>query len=176
VLAIAFTGGPGFGKSTTLTALRARGYPCVQESARAIIQDRVGRGLPKRPTPREFAEQILALDQAQYRHIRASPGLVFFDRCIVDALGMCDEAGLLSTVGLRQVLEDYPFHSIVFVFPPWKDIFTTDLERDQTFEEAVAIDDAVRRWYRRCGFELLDVPPADVDARCSFILDQLRGL
>jgi predicted ATPase len=175
MLAIAFTGGPGFGKSTTLAALGARGYKCVPESARTVIQERVSRGLMKRPPAREFAEQILVLDQAQYRRARESLGLVFFDRGVVDALGMCEEAGLSSLVGFPQVLEEYPFHRTAFIFPPWKDIYTVDAERDQTFEEAVAVDDAVRKWYQRCGFDLMDVPQADVDARCNFILAQLPG-
>lgn len=176
MLAIAFTGGPGFGKSTTLAALGARGFKCVPESARAIIHERMSRGLMKRPPAREFAEQIFVLDQAQYLHVRESQGPVFFDRGLIDALGMCDEAGLSSLVGLPQVLEEYPLHHTAFIFPPWKDIYTMDAERDQTFEEAVAVDDAVRRWYRRCGFDLMDVPRVRVDARCNFILAQLSTL
>lgn len=89
MLAIAFTGGPGFGKSTTLAALEARGYQCVPESARAIIQERMRIGLPRRPAAREFAKQILRRDQAQYRGVQRSKGPVFFDRGVVDALGMC---------------------------------------------------------------------------------------
>lgn len=170
MLAIAFTGGPGFGKTTTLAALAARGYQCVPESARAIIQERVRNGLAKRPAAADFARQILALDQSQYRRVRELDGLVFFDRGIVDGLGMCHEAGVTDPLGVRQVLEEYAFHRTAFVFPPWKDIFAKDAERDQSFEEAVAVDGGVRRWYRRCGFDLVDVPPAAVDVRCNFIL------
>lgn len=173
MLAIAFTGGPGFGKTTTLCALETRGYKCVPESARAIIKERMRMSLPKRPPAREFAEQILRLDQVQYRRARETPGPVFFDRGVIDALGSCDELGLSSVAGLPDMLKDYPFHSFAFVFPPWREIYTTDDERDQTFEEAVAVDEAVRRWYRRCGFELIDVPCVDVQARCDFILARL---
>lgn len=173
MLAIAFTGGPGFGKTTTLAALATRGYMCVPESARAIIQERVRNGLAKRPAAADFARQILALDQAQYRRARESDGLVFFDRGIVDGLGMCHEAGVTDPLGVQQVLGEYPYHHKAFIFPPWKEIFATDAERDQSFEEAVAVDGAVRRWYRRCGFDLVDVPLAAVDVRCDFILAQV---
>ena len=174
MLAIAFTGGPGFGKTATLSALAARGYECVPESARAIIQERLSQGLSKRPAAADFARQILARDQSQYRRVREACGPVFFDRGIIDALGMCDASGGTDTLGTRQVLDEYPFHSTAFIFPPWKDIFVADAERDQSFEEAVAVDGAVRRWYRRCGFDLVDVRPAAVDARCDFILAQIR--
>lgn len=173
MLAIAFTGGPGFGKTTALAALTARGFQCVPEAARAIIQERVSKGLAKRPAASDFARQILALDQSQYRRARESRGLVFFDRGMVDALGMCHEAGVTDPLDVQQALEEYPFHRTAFVFPPWEHIYSMDAERDQTFTEAVAVDSRVRRWYRRCGFDLVDVPPAAVDARCDFILAQL---
>ena len=173
MLAIAFTGGPGFGKSTTLAALDARGYKCVQESARAIIQERVSNGLSKRPPAPEFAEQILARDQAQYRRVQNTQGPVFFDRSVIDALGMCEELGLSRTVGLPRMLKEYRFHRSAFVFPPWREIYAMDAERDQTLQEAITVDEAVRKWYRRYGFDLIEVPCVSVEARCDFILAQL---
>lgn len=173
MLAIAFTGGPGFGKSTTLGALERRGHKCVAESARAIIRERIRLGLAKRPPAHEFAAQVLRLDQDQYQRVRDIQGLVFFDRGVIDALGMCFELGLHGADELADALRDYPFHSTAFVFPPWREIYATDAERDQSFEEALAVDAAVRRWYRRCGIDLIDVPRLDVQARCDFILGQL---
>jgi predicted ATPase len=174
MLAIALTGGPGFGKSTTLAALEARGYECVPESARAIIRERMRIGLPKRPTGGEFAEQILRQDLAQYRAMQRSKGPVFFDRGVIDALGMCYETGQASWVEVQQVLRESPFHVEAFVFPPWEEVYVQDTERDQTFEDAVRIDGAVRRWYQRCGFELVEVPRVDAEARCDFILTRMR--
>lgn len=174
MLAIALTGGPGFGKSTTLAALEARGYPVASDSARAIIRDRVTMGLPRRPTAREFADQILRRDQAQYRAMQGSQGLGFFDRGVIDALGMCHEAGAADWSGVEQVLRDYPFHRRAFVFPPWQAIYAQDAERDQSFEDAVRVDGSIRRWYARCGFELVEVPRVAVQARCNFILRSIE--
>lgn len=173
MLAIAFTGGPGFGKSATIAALEARGHRCVPESARAIIQERVRDGLAKRPPAPEFAAQILARDQAQYKSVKDAHGPVFFDRSLIDALGMCSEAGLPCVARIAQILDEYRFHRTAFVFPPWPEIYATDSERDQTLEEAVAVDHALRKWYLLCGFDLVDVPRTDVEARCEFILSQL---
>lgn len=130
-------------------------------------------GLPKRPPAREFAEQILRRDQAQYRGMQQTPGPVFFDRGIIDALGMCHEAGLAGSIKIQQVLRDYPLHLEALIFPPWKEIYAQDAERDQTFEEAVVVDAAIRKWYRRCGIDLIDVPRVDVNARCEFLLKRL---
>jgi predicted ATPase len=133
----------------------------------------VSNGLSKRPPAREFAEQILARDQAQYRRVLETQGPIFFDRSVIDSLGMCEELGQSSAVRLALILTEYRFHRTVFVFPPWRDIYVMDAERDQTFDDAVAVDDAVRKWYRRCGFVLVDVPCVSVEARCEFILTRL---
>ena len=58
---VIFTGGPGAGKTTLLDALAGHGYACVHDSARAIIQDRLRRGLSARPDPAEFATVTLRM-------------------------------------------------------------------------------------------------------------------
>ena len=74
---IALTGGPGSGKTTVIGALRERGYDCVTESARTIIQERLKKRLTARPTAREFAEQVLLRDIQQYARMAGASRLVF---------------------------------------------------------------------------------------------------
>lgn len=173
VLAVALTGGPGAGKTAVVDALQARGYCCVPESARAIIRQRLSLGLSRRPPAREFAEQILERDKDRYRSVSSASGPIFFDRCYVDALGMLHELGVLPEVKRAAVLAEFPL-SVAFIFPPWEEIYATDAERDQTFAQAVAVHDGVAAWYRKCGCELIEVPRAPVEARCAFILRQVR--
>ena len=169
---IALTGGPGAGKTTVLTALRERGYECVPDSARAIIQERIRQGFSPRPPAREFAYQILRRDTEQYRVKVGVAGSVFFDRCVVDALAMFDQLGSASAIEAQALLAEYPYFRIAFIFPPWEGIYTTDAERDQTFEEAVAAHDAAAAWYRWCGHDLVEVPRGTVQERCDFILQR----
>jgi len=67
-----------------------------------------------------------------------------------------------------------PGHREGLVFPPWKEICAQDAERDQSFDDAVSVDGSVRARYRRCGFELVEVPRVDVERRCEFIPDRLQ--
>jgi predicted ATPase len=170
---IALTGGPGAGKTTVIAALRERGYDCVPESARAIIQERIRQGLGPRPPAREFAEQILRRDLEQYGRMANAAGPVFLDRCALDALGMLDQLGLDSAIELGRLLEKYVYFRTAFSFPPWEEIYTTDAERDQTFADAVAVHDDVTSWYRRCGYDLVEVPRGTVRERCDFILQRV---
>lgn len=170
---IVITGGPGAGKSTLLAVLAARGYRCVDENARAVIRQRKAVGLAPRPAPLAFAQQILRLDVAAYEHAGTADGPVFFDRSALDALGMLDELGALTPSALHDALRTYRYTSPVLLLPPWREIYRTDTERDQSFEDSVRVHDALARWYVRCGYALVTVPPAPVDERCAFVLGTL---
>ena len=168
------TGGPGAGKTTLLTALAGRGYACVHDSARAIIQDRLRRGLSARPDPAEFATAILRMDIERYRQVPAGADLVFFDRAIPDALCMLNDLGLLSLADAGRSVLDFPYIRQVFVAPPWEEIYTTDNERDQRFSESVRVHRCASDWYGALGFELIELPCVSVEQRCDFVLQRLR--
>jgi predicted ATPase len=57
--------------------------------------------------------------------------------------------------------------------PPWPAIYVTDAERDHTFEHARSVHRIALEWYRRCGYQVLEVPMTPVDERCRFVLDTL---
>jgi predicted ATPase len=171
---IVVTGGPGAGKTTLLAALRTSGYKAVDESARAIIQERLASGLSPRPPALEFARQILHRDIAKYQQ-PPELDLVFFDRSIVEALCMVDQAARLQAHELSDLLSQYPYDRRVFVLPPWEAIYTTDGERDQTFSEALRVHDTDTRWYRRCKYEIIEVPTGTVAERCTYVLRALAN-
>src|SRR5262245_49681828 len=130
----------------------------VGDSARAIIQDRRSRSLSARPPQLEFAHGILRQDIQQYREQASRAGFVFFERGVVDALGMLHEVGALPDSELQAFLSAYPYHRQVFLFPSWEAIYTNDAERDQTFVEAAHVGRAASEWYQRCGYEVVEVP------------------
>jgi predicted ATPase len=61
----------------------------------------------------------------------------------------------------------------VFVLPPWEAIYTTDSERDQTFADALRVHDTLTHWYRRCDYEIIEVPTGPVAERCAHVLRAL---
>lgn len=169
---VVITGGPGAGKTTLLSELAARGYQTVDESARAIIVERLARGDSPRPDPLAFAREILR-DIEKYRRQRQHSGWVFFDRGVVEAIGMVHENMPLPADELAAMLSAYAFHPIVFILPPWEAIYATDAERDQTFANAVSVHDKVVRWYRSCGYILHELPRLPVAQRAEHVLQLL---
>jgi len=171
---VVFTGGPGAGKTALLRALHGRGHVVVDETARAIIRSRLDRALSPRPAPLEFAQLVLQRDIDQYdRPFSPSEDVVFFDRGILDALCMLDQVTPLRDEELHAWVSRYPYHRQAFFLPPWEAIYTNDPERDQTFEEAVRAHRTLTEWYRRCRYDVVEVPRASIEERCAFVLRAL---
>jgi len=173
-LRIVLTGGPGAGKTTLLNALAARGWVTVPEAARAVIRERKAMGLAPRPDPARFAAEIVRRDIEQYQ--TASGERVAFDRSLLDALGMLDEAGALNHLERDRQVAAYPYFNPVFVLPPWAAIYRQDEERDQTFDHAVAVCGRLCAWYRTCGYDLVTVPEGTVEERCTCVLATIASV
>ena len=111
---VVITGGPGGGKTTLLREFGRRGFATVEDTPRAIIRSRRALGLSPRPSPLEFAEQVLGRDVESYWQ-NSGQALTFFDRGVLDALAMIAHAapqrgavgaGRVRLVGMRKL---HPF-------------------------------------------------------------------
>lgn len=158
----ALTGGPGAGKTTLLRHLAGLGHAVAPESARAVIRVQGGR-----PPPSRFCELILERDVATYR---AARGLTFFDRGVVDAWATFRAYRLAPSPAAEAAVRTLRYQPRVFIAPPWKAIYVQDAERDQTWAEAVATYEACAEAYAAHGYELVELPQADVESRARFVL------
>jgi predicted ATPase len=167
------TGGPGAGKTTLLAALARCGHSVMQDSAREIIRSRKARGLPPRPEPEEFANEILLRDIEQY-HSAEAFGAVFYERGIPDALGMLHDLRMITEPESRGHSVTHPYLRTVFVLPPWEEIYVTDDEREHTFAHSVQVYNEICDWYARMDYELVEVHHGPVPDRCAQILTCLE--
>ena len=116
-----------------------------------------------------FARQILEKEVEAYRSALSAP--TFFERGVIDAVAFLASAGGLSETEADSLVAEYPYQA-VFIFPPWEEIYCVDEERDHTFAHAEAVYHATSRFYRRCGYEPVEVPRASIEDRGRFILGQ----
>jgi predicted ATPase len=157
-----------------LHALHQLGYATVADTAPAIIQKRKKNGLSPRPRPVEFVMECLQSDIFQYESATSNmSAFVFFDRSVLDTLGILSELGHLSDAERKYWVVQYPYYIKAFILPPWREIYETDSERDQTFEEAIQVYDRICHWYTQCGYQLIEVAPGLVNERCDYVLGQL---
>jgi predicted ATPase len=173
---IVITGGPGAGKTTLLLALQARGYTIAGDSPRTIVQNRRRSGLSARPNAYEFAHETLRMDIENFVHHAATPGYVFFERSVLDALCGLDRVAPLNESELSMWLSKYQYCSKVFILPPWETIYVNDDERNHTFEHAESVYRILQEWYHRLGrYEVIEVPKVSVAERCMYVLQALEN-
>lgn len=171
------TGGPGSGKTSLIEALRSRGYVCSTEAGRTIIQDQVtigGSALPWRDRML-FAELMLQSEMRSYHLAEQSVGRVFFDRGVPDIIGYLQLVGLPVPDHVQKAAAEFRYHQIVFIAPPWREIFRQDVERKQDFDEAERTYESLFSTYKELGYELVELPKGAVEDRVQFILDRVAS-
>ena len=98
--------------------------------------------------------------------------VVFLDRGIPDVLAYMHYIGDAYPAFFDQACKDHKYNS-VFVLPPWQDIYVSDAERYENYEQAVLIHDHLMETYQKYGYSIIEVPKDTVENRMEFILNQI---
>lgn len=172
---IAITGGPGTGKSSLIDSLKSKGYLCYDEISRQVTLHARQDGIEQLFVTEPLLFSKLLLEGRTQQFLKASKvqeSTVFLDRGIPDVLAYMDFIG-----------DAYPQHFIdactkhkydaVFVLAPWQEIFVSDSERYENFEQAVKIHEHLLETYQRFGYNLIDVPFGSIENRAQFIIEVL---
>jgi len=170
------SGGPGSGKTTVLGELEKLGFPYAPETARQIIQEQVQSGGTALPwSDREaYTELMLQRSIESYLGHTSASTPMLSDRGIPDALGYARLIGLRETAAIENACRRYRYAPLVFLAPPWREIYEMDSERKQDFAEAERTFAVVAAVYREFGYELMELPKLPPPARARFILEQLQ--
>ena len=171
------TGGPGTGKTSLLDELKKRRFKVVPEIAREIIKEQKelnGQALPWKDKEL-YKEIMLERSIRSYEQMdqkKASP--VFFDRGILDTI--CYAKLIQSEINEKMdaYAENYRYNKMVFLLPPWLDIYTRDDERKQGWEEAVLTYRAMVETYEKYGYEIIEIPKFTVKERAELVLEILK--
>jgi predicted ATPase len=166
-----FTGGPGVGKTTLIRHLEGLGELVVEESARAVIREQMACGGSAVPWDdnRAYVDQTAQRDIAIFDRMAQETCRVFFDRGITDSWRA---NGAEPSEALKAAIATRRYNARVFVFPPWREIYETDAERKQDWDEAEATFGKILRVFSELGYETVVVPKADVATRAAFVLER----
>ncbi|QQN51116.1 AAA family ATPase [Stutzerimonas balearica] len=171
---VVISGCSGGGKSTLLEALRRRGYAVVEEPGRRVIAEQsrnAGDGLPWVDMA-AFLHEALRVARLDLERVASATGPVFFDRGLIDAAAALQRLCGLSmshTLGGLQ-----PYGRLVFLTPPWPDIYRVDEQRRHGFAEAVAEYTHLEATYKTLGYDVRILPRASVADRTDFVLQALH--
>lgn len=175
---IVLSGCSGSGKSSLLAELSRRGFDVQPEAGRQIVREQMLIGGPALPWADAAAFIELAASRAmwQFNVARPTERPVIFDRSLIDLVSYFDYRRLAVPAHLATAMKLYRYAPQVFVTPPWREIYVDDGERKKSFEDAVAEYDVLIRWYRREGYDIVEIPPAEISVRADFFEDAIRGL
>lgn len=172
------TGATGSGKTALINELQKRGYRCVEEVARQIIQEQMkvgGDAVPWKNIQR-FKEMMLAQFIKTYSQaMKHADGITFFDRDVLDLIAYDRLTQTEPSQELQEAVQRLIYNNKVFIIPPWKEIYHTDVERKQTYEETIRIYENLVNVYTEYGRELIEVPKMSVEKRAYFIINHVRS-
>lgn len=174
---IVIIGGPGTGKTTLIDGLVQKGFCCYPEISRQVTAQAQQQGIEQLflENPLLFSELLLEGRKKQFHDAHQEPhNIVFLDRGIPDVLAYMHYIGDSYPPFFDAVCKEH-IYTKIFILPPWEDIYVSDQERYENFEQAQLIHDHLVETYQNYGYELIEVPKDTVDKRILFILDQISN-
>jgi len=171
---IVITGGPGSGKTTVIEELSRRGIATMPEISREIIREAKAQGIDQLflEDPLLFSKRLIEGRIKQFEDAaRLNAPVVFFDRGIPDVTAYLRYSNTPVPAEFREITRRYQYDQPVFVMPPWEEIYTTDFERYESFNQAQLIHNKLVNEYMELGYFLIFVPFGTVEKRADFILD-----
>ncbi|WP_223870722.1 AAA family ATPase [Salipiger aestuarii] len=160
------------GKTSLITELARRGFHTIPESGRAVIRKEIDSGGDALTwvDRMAYAERMLERDLRAYEHAQALSGPMIFDRGIPDIMGYLTLCGLPVPPHVAAAARANRYNARVFLAPYWNEIFTQDTERTQTRAEATCA--VMRETYTALGYQITELPRADIATRADFVCAQ----
>ncbi len=173
---VVITGGPGTGKSTIIEELIKRNFMCMKEISREVTLNAQKNGTEQLflTKPLLFSELLLEGRINQYIEAETkNANLVFFDRGIPDIHAYMNYISIdyPTTYLTKSNLYRYNY---IFLMPPWEEIYISDNERYENFEQALAIHNHLERTYKKLNYTIIEVPKGTIETRINFILDCIK--
>src|SRR5690606_12657530 len=78
----------------------------------------------------------------------------------------------MENIKISQEIQDYlstALYKKIFILPPWEDIYVTDAERKQTWQEALETFESMKNDYEKYGYEVIEVRRLTLAERVQFI-------
>lgn len=173
---IIITGGPCAGKSAVIKELAKRNFTCMPEISSEITLNAKQNGTEQLflTKPLLFSEMLLEGRINQYIEAeKKNSDIVFFDRGIPDVHAYMNYIGVDYPKTYINTSNFYHYNYI-FLMAPWEEIYSTDNERYENFEQALAIHNHLERTYIALNYVIIEVPLGTIKERTDFILTSIK--
>ena len=163
------TGTPGAGKTTLLRMLERRGHAVVEEAATDVIALEQALGQDEPWADASFIDLIVALQKQ--RQIGAGTG--FFDRSPVCTWALSAFLGFEPSAALRAEMariEAERTYERTVLFVQNLGFVTPTAARRISYVDALRFEQVHLEAYRRFGYDLVLIPPSDLNTRADQVL------
>jgi len=177
---IVISGCSGGGKSTLLAELEANGYSIIPEVGRMLVKEQLELKSDVTPwqNPILFCEKliersVLAFHQAK-KMTTVKEQVIFFDRCFLEGVSYYQTLKVDDANKYDHFIYELIYYPIILMTPPWKEIHHQDDERKHSFEEAVIEYERLLKAYPQYGYQVLEIPKANVKERFQFVISVIN--
>jgi predicted ATPase len=173
---IVISGCSGGGKSTILVELMRRGYAVVEEPGRRIIAEEAkgeGAALPWTNLT-AFAQRAIDMALKDREAATRMEGWVFFDRGLIDAAAALEHA--TGQPAVDRLCRRNRYGRLVFMVPPWPEIYAADDARRHDLAAAVAEYERLLVIYSRLDYQIEVLPRIGVSQRADMIVQRLQSM
>ncbi|RYZ91580.1 MAG: ATPase, partial [Proteobacteria bacterium] len=148
---ILIIGGPGSGKTTLIEQLETLGHCCYPEISRTVILEAKQNGIEQLflEKPLLFSELLLEGRKKQfYEAKQETHEIVFIDRGIPDVLAYMHYIGDSYPAFFDDACHEHKYDKI-FLLPPWEEIYQSDNERYENYDQAKLIHEHLVETYSK---------------------------
>lgn len=170
---VVLSGCSGGGKSTLLVELAKRGYGSVEEPGRRVVKQQQavdGAALPWVDVE-AFLKLAIDVSRQDLAKTGVNDGWTFFDRSLVDAVSAL--AQVTGTPLSSYLSAELAYNPMVFLTPPWPEIYVTDSQRQHPLSEAIQEYERLLNDFPLLGYQVIIIPKTSVQDRADFVLQQL---
>jgi predicted ATPase len=121
-----------------------------------------------------YTELTLQRSIESFEEHRPPSGPQFADRGIPDTLAYARLIGLENTRAIEDACHHYRYASVVFLAPPWREIYRMDGERKQDFAEGERTYRVLSEVYEEFGYRSIELPKLGPIARARFVAEHIQ--
>jgi predicted ATPase len=166
------TGAPSSGKTTLVKELERRGYRVVDEVARGLIEEGMGRHLTLeeiRSDKGDFQNLVLRT-KVEIEKGLPRDEVIIFDRAIPDSIAYFEVACLDPTLAVSKSPRDH--YRKVFMLD--RVPFQKDQARAEDQGTAARLDQSLEAGYRQRGYEVTRIGVMPVKERLRLLIEEIE--
>ena len=121
-----------------------------------------------------FSELLLEGRVKQYHSAEEfKEKFLFYDRGLLDVVAYLHYVDEKYPEEMQLICNKHRYDTI-FILPPWKEIYTSDNERYESFEEANKIHYYLESAYKSYNYNPISIPKGTIEERIAFIIEKLN--